>query len=352
MNISCCMIVRDEEPFISDTLKNAREYFDEILVVDTGSVDSTMRLAEEFADKVYSYEWRNDFAAARNYGIEKAQNDWIFILDADEHISKFNLDSIKDLMSQENCIGRIKCRNKMNNGQIYLERIKRIFNRKRYHYKGIIHEQIVPTYNSYENVKDIDLIIDHIGYLEEAIERTNKIDRNIKLLTEAVKSDPQDVYLLYQLGKSFSLKKDHKNAKICYEQAIAYNRNKYLYEYIEDLIESYGYTLINLGLYKEALKLEEYSFIYGKRPDYCFLMGLIYMNNGVFNKSVEWFSKCIGEKEGNIEGINSFLPSYNIGVIYECLGDRSNAINWYSKCGSYYMAQDRLVHIGGNANEN
>ena len=67
------------------------------------------------------------------------------------------------------------------------------------------------------------------------------------------------------------------------------------------------------------MDLKKYQVYYGNSPDYNFVMGLIYMNNASFKEAVESFEKCIGAKEGKLEGINSYQPSYNIGVIYETL---------------------------------
>lgn len=85
--ISLCMIVKDEIPNISACLKNAKLLVDEIIVVDTGSTDRTADAASVFGAQTFTYDWNDDFAAARNFSIEKAKGDWILILDADEMIA-------------------------------------------------------------------------------------------------------------------------------------------------------------------------------------------------------------------------------------------------------------------------
>lgn len=346
MDISCCMIVKNEASVLDNTLFLAKPIFDEIIIVDTGSVDDTVNIAKKYTDKVYFFSWNNNFSDARNFSISKAKNEWVFILDADEEIIEFDKYKITDLIKNERDIGRAVRRNALDNEQVYIERIKRLFNRNAFHFVGAIHEQVVARDRIEGNCFDISIKMNHIGYVNEVLKRTNKVDRNIDLLKSALKNDPRDPYLNYQLGKSFSLKKDLKSARISFEKAIQLVEDV-RYEYVEDLIESYGYTLLNQGLYREALKIEKYLNIYRNQADFCFLMALIYMNNARFDKAIEWFKTCLAAKEGNIEGINSYLPSFNIAAIYECLGHTDEALSWYSKCAGYKKAEERMIKLGG-----
>ena len=85
--ISLCMITRNEEQNLARCLGSVREMMDEIIVVDTGSVDRTIEIAELFGARTYDFAWTEDFSAARNFCLSKASGDWIFALDADEIIS-------------------------------------------------------------------------------------------------------------------------------------------------------------------------------------------------------------------------------------------------------------------------
>jgi len=59
--ISVCMIVKDEELYLRDTLIAIKRYFNDVIIVDTGSQDKTKEIAKEYTDKVYDYNWCNDF---------------------------------------------------------------------------------------------------------------------------------------------------------------------------------------------------------------------------------------------------------------------------------------------------
>lgn len=82
--VSLCMIVRDEEKTLSRVLEAARQFCDELVVVDTGSTDRTVEIANACGAKVYHFKWIDDFAAARNFSFSKATGDWILWLDADD----------------------------------------------------------------------------------------------------------------------------------------------------------------------------------------------------------------------------------------------------------------------------
>ena len=95
--ISLCMITRDEERFLARCLSSVQAIVDEIIVADTGSVDRTKQIALSFGAKVYEFEWRDDFASARNFAISKAAGSWLFSLDADEVVAGADAMALKDL---------------------------------------------------------------------------------------------------------------------------------------------------------------------------------------------------------------------------------------------------------------
>jgi glycosyltransferase involved in cell wall biosynthesis len=95
--ISLCMIARNEEGFLGDCLRSVRDVVDEMIVVDTGSSDSTAQIASDFGARVFRFEWTDDFSEARNQSIEQARGDWILILDADETLAKCDAGKIRAL---------------------------------------------------------------------------------------------------------------------------------------------------------------------------------------------------------------------------------------------------------------
>ncbi|WP_264173386.1 glycosyltransferase family 2 protein [Clostridium estertheticum] len=339
------MIVKNEQDNLKKSLISAVNIVDEIVIVDTGSQDQTKKIALEFTDKVYDFKWCKDFGKARNFSISKATNDWILILDADEEIKFCDRESIRNFITEGNnkLVGRIIRKSIMDLGpdiKEYSECINRLFHRKYFFYEGTIHEQVVNIDGIPFETKNVDINIDHLGYTKEALNKTNKLLRNIKLLNEALTINSKDPYLRYQLGKSYYLLKDYNTAIINFEKAMSFDLN-YKLEYVSNLMESYGYSLINSERYVEALNLENYIKYYDN-ADFYFLMGLVYMNNAKFTLAVESFLKCSKFKNSKVQGITSYLSFYNIGVIFDVLDFREKAVEYYRMCGNYEMAIERI----------
>ncbi|MFG0216248.1 glycosyltransferase family 2 protein, partial [Brevibacillus porteri] len=80
--ISLCMIVKNEEECLHKCLDSVKDLVDEMIIVDTGSTDKTVEIGKSFGAVVHSYEWQDNFAEARNFGLEKATGDWILWMDA------------------------------------------------------------------------------------------------------------------------------------------------------------------------------------------------------------------------------------------------------------------------------
>lgn len=97
MTLSVCLIVKDEEDVIERCLNCAVKFADEIIVVDTGSTDKTVELAEKYTDKIFSFAWIDDFSAARNFSLSKATCDYTMWLDADDVITDENASKIRQL---------------------------------------------------------------------------------------------------------------------------------------------------------------------------------------------------------------------------------------------------------------
>ena len=96
------MIVKDEEEVLERCLDSVKDVVDEIIIVDTGSTDKTKEIAYKFTDKVFDFEWINDFAAARNYSFSKATMEYCMWLDADDYIREEEREKILKLKEQYN----------------------------------------------------------------------------------------------------------------------------------------------------------------------------------------------------------------------------------------------------------
>ena len=122
ITISLCMIVKNEEKVLKRCLDSLSDIMDEIIIVDTGSTDKTKEIAHLYTDKVYDYEWSDDFSAARNYSFSKATMDYIYVADADEVIDDKNRErfiQLKEILLPEIEIVQMLYCNQLEYGTTY-----------------------------------------------------------------------------------------------------------------------------------------------------------------------------------------------------------------------------------------
>lgn len=345
MKLSIAMIVKNEEKNLEKSLKEICKYDFDIVIVDTGSTDKTKEVALKYTKNVFEYKWCNDFAKARNFSISKAKGDYILVIDADEVIESIDINNLKTLINKNNNkVGRILRINQYSrNGErfTYKERVNRLFKKDKFKYSGRIHEQVTEINNKSYDTYNVPIVLNHYGYEKNEINRKNKIYRNINLLNDELKENGNDPYILYQLGKSYYMNEDYEKAIKSFSKAMDFDLDTKL-EYVQDMIESYGYALINSKRYKESFNIINLYNEFNKSCDFVFLCGLIYMNNGMFNEAVDEFLKTLKFKECKMEGVNSYLSNYNIGVIYECLGNFNKAYKYYKKSIEYKKSKERL----------
>ena len=382
MNLSVCIITKNEEENIEKCLTSFCKTEFELIVVDTGSTDHTKEIAMQYTNKVYDFVWCDDFAVARNFAISKASNDIVMSIDSDEYLYQIDMGALERIIKDNlNKIGRINIRNvyKYGGGHENYGMVSRIFSRKKFHYEGRIHEQVVALdggedYETYQ----APVTILHSGYDLPEKERKKKARRNIELLDQELQGLTQSVlgetgqkdcltkiadcmkandsfavkfqedtripYVLYQLGKSYYMAAEYTKACAYFDCGLYFDLNPRL-EYVIDMVETYGYALLNSGQADHALFLENVYDEFGNTADFKFLMGLIYMNNEMFEAAVEEFKKALKMPEGRARGVNSYLACYNIGVIYECLGQMTEAEQYYNRCGGYEPAEKRLENM-------
>jgi tetratricopeptide (TPR) repeat protein len=101
-SLSVCLIVKNEAHCLAACLESVKSIADEIVVVDTGSTDQTLEIAQRFTDKLFHFNWCQDFSAARNYGLQQACKDWILIIDADEVLDSATQKRLKPFLARQN----------------------------------------------------------------------------------------------------------------------------------------------------------------------------------------------------------------------------------------------------------
>lgn len=213
--LSVAMIVKNEENMLPGCLESVKNVADEIIVVDTGSTDATVEIANDYGAKVYNFEWVEDFAKARNESIKHCSGEWILYIDADERLNKASRGIIRETLeraSEE--IGAIVCtiespHLQLDGGtEVHRGGYPRIFRNYGYptiYFKGRVHEQITPSIIALGKSADFsDIVIEHLGYDQSREIMEKKIKRNYKALIKHVQEEPLYGYAWYQLGQTLA----------------------------------------------------------------------------------------------------------------------------------------------------
>lgn len=264
MILTIGMIVKNEEKYLERCLNGIKPILDnvdsELIITDTGSTDSTVEIAHKFTDKVLHFEWINDFAAARNFGLKKAQGEWFMFLDADnifescnEIISFFNSEEYRHY-SAATYISRSLTDTEDGYFDFNESRMTRIYPDTMF--VGAVHEYLTHFVNPIKVINDVAL---HYGYLFDSKEQAqNKAMRNISILKSMLEHDKHHNPLIFlQLYDSYKMYGDIDTAESYLDKGIDYCR-KIRSQYIA----SYYITKIKCTLnrsYKQTLELcDEY----------------------------------------------------------------------------------------------
>jgi tetratricopeptide (TPR) repeat protein len=200
--VAAAMIVRDEADHLPECLASLRHKVDEIVVVDTGSRDATAQIAAEAGARVLHFDWIDDFAAARNRGLDEVTADWVLYIDADERLRTPDDRPLGRFIDPRALAATVRFAPKSGYTRY---REWRLFRRDpRLRFAGRIHETVVPAIEDIARREGLVLPrtpveIDHLGYDGD---QSAKHARNLPLLRRATAEDPDRVYCWYHLAES------------------------------------------------------------------------------------------------------------------------------------------------------
>jgi tetratricopeptide (TPR) repeat protein len=219
--LSAALIVRDEERYLEGCLRSLAAHVDEIVVVDTGSVDASRQIARDLGARVIERAWTGDFAAARNASLESARGEWVLYIDADETLVTFDRGAVEHDLGDPRYAGYTVLFRPSAGYTRYRE--YRLFrNRSDLRFRGIIHESIIPALDALRVREGLEvgasaIALDHHGYGPHA---THKPARDIPLLRARLSSEPQHVYSWAHLGSSLLASGDDAGAEDAWRRGI------------------------------------------------------------------------------------------------------------------------------------
>jgi glycosyltransferase involved in cell wall biosynthesis len=339
------MIVKNEEKYIEMCLKNALKLVDEIIIVDTGSTDSTLDIIKKFGDQisVYQYKWEDDFAKARNISLEKATGDWILVLDADEKII-CDVDKFRKQLEETEYEGIIlPLYNIINKNSIMYSSVYcKLFRNKGYRYNGIIHENINIKPNKIVEFDSSICKIFHYGYMKNVVNGKDKAKRNREMLFKQLEKEPQNPYVYYNIGVTHMVNENWQEALDYFFKCNALASQISLTEvtrYEIDMAKRMAECLCQLEQYEVCIDFVDdllgdvayYGFV-----DLVYIKAHCYFTMKNYDEAIKNFEEClkIGEtkKFVTIHGTGSFLPKIMLAKIYSILKNENMAINKYMDC--------------------
>ncbi|MBX5470336.1 MAG: tetratricopeptide repeat protein [Thermoleophilaceae bacterium] len=266
LTISLCMIVKDEEEMLPRCLEAAHRAVDEIVIVDTGSTDRTIEIAESYGARVIEAEWTGSFADARNISFEAATGDWLLYLDADEVIVAEDAPKLRELAGhvwreafffvETNFTGDLDDGTAVNHNTLRMFR-----NRPHYRFEGRIHEQIAHRLPSIpERLERPSVRIEHYGYLGAVRDAKEKSRRNIELLERQVADGEDTPFLHFNLGSEHAAAGDAERARERFAKAWRLLENdpeRTAYGYVPSLTNRYVKALRVTGRHAEARAVAE-----------------------------------------------------------------------------------------------
>ena len=351
--VSLCMIVRDEEEHLPRCLESVREAVDEIVIVDTGSTDRSVEIAESFGARVLHEEWRGDFAAPRNTGLDAATGDWILVLDADEEL--IDGARVRGLLHHEGiegyCLREVNFIGEERGIESVVNSAFRLFrNRPAYRYSGALHEQIMGTVDPEggRTTRFVGIEIHHYGYLEPTSRARQKTDRNMAIVMEEVARRPDDSFTLFNAGVEFQRVGRFDEALDYFRRSFQTLPSLKAY-YASLLLRNIVATLNAMERWDEALEvLADALSAYPDFTDLHYLQGQIHASRREYRAAVQSFRRAIdlgdhgGDRYLAQAGMGSFYSWHALGTLYEMMGDTHEAVrcqrNAIREADGYYAA--------------
>ncbi|WP_278682960.1 glycosyltransferase, partial [Paraclostridium bifermentans] len=295
MLLSIVMMIKNEEKYLDNTLKSLNPLMNniksELIILDTGSTDRSIEIAQKYTKKVYFEKWNDNFAQMRNISVGYAKGEWILIVDADEELVNYEklINFFKNGVHKKYSSASIELTNIMSEDRTLFNKasIVRLFKKDRdFRYEGAIHEQPIykePIFNDIAN-------FNHYGYMYKNEEvKQKKLNRNEKILLSELKLNPNNPYILYQLAMNYSAFGEKKEALSYMEKC---------YEIYNKLGNTYSY--VTSGLAKLYIELDEY--------EKCEKLCKDYIKND--NKNIDIYC-YIAISQNNLKKYKESLDNYN-----------------------------------------
>jgi len=344
IKLSLCMIVKNEEDVLNRCLTCAKNFVDEIIIVDTGSTDNTKKLASKFTDKIYDFEWCDDFSKARNFSFSKATGDYIIWLDADDVVpetEQAKFIALKQELSVPNAPDAVMCKyvasvNEKNEPQFYYFRERIVKNEPCFFWCDPIHEYI----NLQGNVISRDIKVFHEKVHPTPAKRNLKIYQNLE--KSKVKFSPR---ALYYYGRELHYNRFYKKSNKILSQFLTTNG------WVENKIDACSIMSQNylfLGEIEQAKKALFSSLIYEQpRAKIACEIANIFAQNQDYKTAKFWYKIALNSPpnyQGFIEEkYSNFIPALGLCECCFYLGEIKASKHYHEISKKYNSTAPEVI---------
>lgn len=322
--ISLCMIVRDEEKTLDACLTSILPYVDECILVDTGSVDSTLEIARRHCCRIFFFEWCNDFSAARNYGIEQATGDWIIWVDADDTISPECGQRLRDMVAkaEDRTTGFVmQVHIPPGPGEDGLTIVDHIKVFRPYYpdkntpirFIGRLHEQLMePIYAAGGTVVRTDLYVTHSGYDRSPEGQAKKRSRDTAILALDEADRPEHPFPRFNYGMTYFHWKEYDLAIQKFHECLERSGPR------ESTLRKVYAMLSGCYLGKGDLDNARAAIDKGlsltpSDPELLFRAGNLYRDLGDFAAAERFYMRLLNSREfGHIDSLDVTMTTYKL----------------------------------------
>ena len=209
------MIVRDNARTLPACLESIRPWVDEMVIVDTGSVDETPRIVESFGGRLFHFPWCDDFSAARNESLRHALGDWLFWMDSDDTIPPHCGRGLRALAYRDipahvlAFTMQVHCPGFGDDGEpdfdvTMVDHVKLFRNRPDLRFDHRIHEQVLPAIRAAGGeVAWSELYVVHSGSDQSTAGKAKKLERDLRILHRELSERPEHPFTLFNLGMTY-----------------------------------------------------------------------------------------------------------------------------------------------------
>ena len=317
--LTLSMIVKNEEQNLPNCLNSVKDIADEIVIVDTGSFDSSKEIAKKFNAKIYDFEWVNDFSSARNFALSKSSGEWILYLDADEWLEEKSRNELLRII-QSDKKSAVKCTvnsfDDFNNSPVSMRYTRLFTNDPAVKFEGKVHEQIDRSLQilNYENIES-NIIINHSGYNVPKEQLREKAIRNLAMLFEEY-AETENPYYAYQIANSYVIIGEREIAEEYYKTALTNNSLEHEYKIIA-LTNLAGNELEKLNFVEAKNYIEQGVLLNPSDPNFYFTAAQVYAKLDDYKITLDYLKRSYyfnnpPASETEFKLLNASIDQYKI----------------------------------------